>query len=213
MPTTTSATTINPTGCIAVSPHLAQFVVWIENLPDGTTPLRVPGLGPITAALASHLVSYSDYRRSPMRTSVDALGARLYYVVDGRERTGKTPPPGMLSLFSDDEDTTEEKMYVPRKERFVNDKSIIDFNRFLDQFLRYELNRAIIEAKKRGIHECEAIEGFMTEVGIHDLIDFDTLKKSAWRRRVWLGTDIIRGNQFRPRQNTFSTPTPARPHW
>jgi hypothetical protein len=198
-----------------VRPHLAQFVVWRERLPDAAAPLRVPGLGAISAALDMVLVPYDDYRRSPLRTSVDALGARLYYIVDGRLRTARAPVPGTLSLFDDPAAAadTVPPSYAPRVRQYATDAGTTAFNRFLEQLLRDDLNAAVFAAKHRGENETDAIEAFMDAVGLHDLLDLDTLKKSAWRMRTWRGAEIIRGKHLRPRHNALATPTYARPHW
>lgn len=174
--------------CVAVKPHLLRYVVWREHFPTSAHPLPVPGLGPVSAALDMVLVSENEYLRSIPRESVDALGARLFYAVHGGARADYA-------------------------RRFVTDAGTAQFNRFLEQLLRDDLDRLIFEAKSAGRKEKEAIEVFLDRTGLHDMLDFESLKKSAWRLRAHRGAPIIRCKHARPRATIFPEAARGRVHW
>ncbi len=150
------------TGCIPVKKHLLQYVIWRERLPDAGTPIPVPGLGPIAAALDMVLTFDHIYLDSAPSPVVDKFTGRLYYAVESTDR------------------------------QFVPDTGALMFNRFLEQLLRDDLNARILEGKTLGIQEKNVIERFLSETGLDEYLDFESVKKAQWRLRVHRRAPLIR---------------------
>lgn len=141
--------------CLPVKAHLLQYVVWRERLPAADTPIPVPGLGPIAAALDMVRTFDHVYLGAAPREAVDHFTARLYYALDPSETR-----------------------------RFVADPGVILFNRFLDQLLRDDLFARILAGKSGGLQEKKVIEDFLTETRLDEFLDFESVKKAQWRLRV-----------------------------
>lgn len=202
--------------CVAVRPHLLQFIAWREWLPDLNTPLLVPGIGPIAAALDAVLVPLLEYRHSQSRGSVDEFGARLYYRLAAKEKSAPSDSPRspQLGLFSAVALDEVAHRAVQRERRFVTDAGMARFNRVVEQLLLDDLARYILREKKlNGRTETDAIYDFLDEVGISELVEFDKAKKGAYRWRVHYNAPIIRGHDLRPRTQPVDVRARVRVKW
>jgi hypothetical protein len=194
---------------------LLRYVAWRERLPDLDVPLLVPGIGPVCAALDAVLVTCSEYRHSQARTSVDNLGARLYYRISEKEKAPARPAVRypQLPLFEAEAPAAAVSGLVLRERRFVTDAGMTRFNRLVEQLLLDDLSRHILREKERGISETEAIYEFIEEAGIADHLEFDTAKKGAWRWRVHYNAPIIRGHSMHPRARPVDQRDRRRVKW
>lgn len=158
-------------GLLPVKKHLLAFVAWREHFPDLLTPLTVPGLGPIAAALDMVLTTGDAYLASSNWLTVDTYGARLHYLVQDIPRLRQD----ML---------------------YVTDAGAAQFNRFLEQLLQDDLHARILAGKKNGDQEKRIIERFMDETGLNEYLEFDMLKKAQWRLRTHRGVPSVRGHNL-----------------
>lgn len=168
-------------GLLPIKKHLLQFVAWREHLPDLVTPLTVPGLGPIAAALDMVLTTGEAYLRSNSWLTIDTYGARLHYIVQD----------------------------IPRLKQdtlYVTDAGAAQFNRFLEQLMRDDLNSRILDGKKRGEQEKRIIEQFLDETGLNETLDLDAEKKAQWRLRNHRGMPRVRGHHIM--RGTAAQPAP-----
>lgn len=158
-------------GLLPIKKYLLQFVAWREHLPDPTAPISVPGLGPIAAAIDMVLTTGDAYLRSNSWFTIDSYGARLHYIVQDLPR-------------------------LKRDTLYVTDEGAAQFNRFLEQLMRDDLNMRILDGKKRGDQEKRIIEGFLDETGLNEYLDFDSEKKAQWRLRTHRGVPSVRGHNL-----------------
>lgn len=158
------------TGSIKVRPYLAAYTRWRENLaPD--QPLLVPGCSPIALALDLCLTNKTTYLASrAVGLPDEKYGARLRYTVAGsRDRDGFL---------------------------FVTDAMALRFNSFLLHDLHNLLADRIFRAVADGGSEKLTLLGFMREVGIEELVEYDALKKANYRLRTHRGFSHGRGRNW-----------------
>jgi hypothetical protein len=199
--------------CVAMRPALLRYIAWRECFTDLSTPLLLPGIGPVAAALDSLLVTMHEFRRSAPRESVDEFHARLYFRVTEKEKV-KRPccKPSQFSMFPATDDD-EEHYAAMRERRFITDAGTRRFNRFAEQLLFDDIARFVLREKATGATETESIQLFLDQIGIADLIEFEQAKKYAWRWRSHYNAPIIRGNTMRPRAVPVDVAHRTRVRW
>lgn len=199
--------------CVAMRPALLRYIAWRECFTDLSTPLLLPGLGPVARTLDALLVTMPEFRRSAPRESVDEFHARLYFRVTEKEKVKRTCcKPSQYSLFHDSSDA-EEHYAAMRERRFITDAATRRFNSIVEQLLFDDIARFVLREKATGYTETESIQLFLDQIGIADLIEFEQAKKYAWRWRSHYNSPIIRGNTMRQRPVQGYDPRRRRVCW
>jgi len=145
------------TGSIPVRPHLLKYVCWSENIDlDQAIDLKEGSniAFVLQMLLRGKLESISYDKRQHIN---DDYSASLKYTYPLR--------------------------HLNEGRIFIDERSILIFNRFLHKQFHETLLTLVIQNQRYSVTTSDTIKGFMDTLDIFDDIEFDSLKKANFRLR------------------------------